>query len=174
VENPERDSLAGLTLPVVSIVGYSGSGKTTLLEKVIRELKRRGYRLAVIKHHHHRNLQFDVSGKDSWRFAQAGADQVVIAGPDQVVQVRAYEEDPTLEQIIAGIRDVDLILIEGFKEAGIPKVEVSRGQPQSDLISPLESLVAIVTDRCFPLETPQFDLEDLFGLADLIEARFLR
>jgi 4-hydroxy-tetrahydrodipicolinate reductase len=160
-------------IPVVSIVGYSSSGKTTLLEKLIRELKQRGYRLAAIKHHHHRGLQFDEPGKDSWRFAQAGADQVVIAGPDRVIRAHTFEEEPTLERVIADIRDVDLILIEGFKQADVPKIEINRGQPESELISPPDNLVAIVADRRFGADVPQFDLDDVAGLADVIEVRFL-
>jgi molybdopterin-guanine dinucleotide biosynthesis protein MobB len=160
-------------IPVVSFVGHSGSGKTTLLEKLIRELKRRSYRLAAIKHHHHRDLEFDVRGKDSWRLAQAGAEHVVIAGPYRVVCVRTFGEETTLEQVTTGIRDVDLILIEGFKQADVPKIEVDRDRPGLELISPPEDLVAIVSDRRFDADVPQFDLDDVAGLADLIEARFL-
>jgi molybdopterin-guanine dinucleotide biosynthesis protein B len=87
--------------------------------------------------------------------------------------MRAFEEEPTLEQVLAGVRDVDLVLIEGFKQAPVPKVEVSRGQPDSALISSLDSLVAVVADRRLDADVPQFDLEDVTGLADLIEARFL-
>ena len=173
MSNPPHEPRTRPAIPVVSIVGHSGSGKTTLLEKLIRELKQRGYRLAAIKHHHHRDLQFDRPGTDSWRFAQAGADQVVVAGPDRVIYVRTSEEEATLEQVIAVIRDVDLILIEGFKQADVPKIEVSRGQPESELISPPGNLVAIVADRRFDANTPQFDLDDVAGLADFIEASFL-
>jgi 4-hydroxy-tetrahydrodipicolinate reductase len=173
VRNLSHDRGTRPTIPVVSVVGYSGSGKTTLLEKLIRELKQRGYRLAAIKHHHSRGLQFDKPGKDSWRFAQAGADQVGIAGPDRVIHVRAFEEEPTLEQVVGGMRDVDLILVEGFKQADVPKIEVNRDQSGSELISSPESLVAVVSDRRFEADVPQFELEDMTGLADLIEARFL-
>jgi molybdopterin-guanine dinucleotide biosynthesis protein MobB len=173
MRNLQHKPRTDLTIPAVSIVGASGSGKTTLLEKLVRELKQRGYRLAAIKHHHHRGLQLDEPGKDSWRFAQAGADQVVIAGPDKVTYVRHFDQDPTLEQVTAIIRDVDLILIEGFKQADVPRVEVNRSAPSSKLIFPPGSLVAIVADRRFDVDAPQFDLEDITGLADLIEARFL-
>jgi molybdopterin-guanine dinucleotide biosynthesis protein MobB len=173
MRNLEHEPRTGPAIPAVSIVGYSGSGKTTLLERLIRELKRRGYRLAAIKHHHHHDFQFDEPGKDSWRFAQAGADQVVLAGPDSVICVHSFEQEPTLEQVTALIRDVDLILIEGFKQADVPKIEVSRGQPESGLISPPGNLVAIAADRRLDANAPQFDLDDVAGLADLIEARFL-
>lgn len=162
------------TIPIISFVGHSGSGKTTLLEKLLRELKRRGYRLAAIKHHHHRDLGCDEPGKDSWRLAQAGADQVVIAGPHRVISVRTFEDEATVEQLIAVIQDVDLILIEGFKQADVPKIEINRGQPGSELISPPDNLVAIVSDRHFDANVPQFDPEDVVGLANVIQARFLR
>jgi molybdopterin-guanine dinucleotide biosynthesis protein MobB len=171
MENSLRQSRTGASIPVVSIVGHSGSGKTTLLEKLIRELKHRGYRLAVVKHHHHPDLQLDTPGKDSWRFAQAGADHVALAGPDQVAHVRYFDQEPTLGDVLAAIQDVDLILTEGYKHADAPKIEVSRGE--STLISAPGSLIAVVSDRSFSVDVPQFDLEDVAGLATFIEARFL-
>jgi molybdopterin-guanine dinucleotide biosynthesis protein B len=174
------------TTPVISFVGHSGSGKTTLLEKLIRELKQRGYRLAVIKHHHHRGLRVDRRGKDTWRFAQAGADHVVLAGPDQVAHLRATgwrlspasTQEPTLEQVVSSIRDVDLILTEGYKHADAPKIEVSRGQTEPSLISNPDDLVAIASNRPLDPEgdniaVPQFDLDDVAQLADFIQTRFL-
>ena len=161
------------TIPILSIVGHSGSGKTTLLEKLIRELKRRGYRLAVVKHHHHAGLTFDKPGKDTYRFAQAGADHVVLAGPDQVAHVRRFQREPTLAQVVAPIGDVDLIITEGYKHAHAPKIEVSRGERSAGLVSPPDELIAIASDRRFEVDVPQFRLEDVVALADLIEARFL-
>lgn len=158
---------------IVSFVGHSGSGKTTLLEKLIRELKRRGYRLAVIKHHHHRGLPFDRPGKDSWRFARAGADHVVLAGPDRATHFRTFPEEPSLEQIASSIQDVDLVLTEGYKHAGAPKIEISRGQTEPYLLSDADDLVAVVADRPFDVDVPQFDLDDVSLLADFIETRFL-
>ena len=64
--------------PIISIVGKSNSGKTTFLEKVVRELKRRGYRVAVVKHSTH-DIKIDQPGKDTWRLAQAGSDVVVFS-----------------------------------------------------------------------------------------------
>jgi molybdopterin-guanine dinucleotide biosynthesis protein B len=70
-------------IPLVTIIGRSGSGKTTLLEKLIRELSGRGYRIATVKYHSHAGFEIDAEGKDSWRFAQAGSQQVVTAAPDK-------------------------------------------------------------------------------------------
>ncbi len=161
-------------VPILSIVGYSGSGKTTLLEKLIKELKRRGYRLAVIKHHHHRGLRLDEPGKDTWRFAQAGADHIVLAGPDRAAHLYTFEEEPALEELASGIQDVDLILTEGYKHADAPKIEIVRGQIKPDLISEPNDLVAVVSDQHLDLAVPQIELNDVGQLADFIQDRFLR
>jgi 4-hydroxy-tetrahydrodipicolinate reductase len=173
-EMPEvvQETGSARVTPIVSIVGHSGSGKTTLLEKLIGELKQRGYQLAVIKHHHHRGLQLDEPGKDSWRFTQAGADHVVLAGPDRAAHLRTYSEEPSLQQVASGIRDVDLILTEGYKHADAPKIEVSRGQ--TTLVADPDHLVAIATDRPFDVDVPRFDLDEVNRLADFIETRFLK
>jgi molybdopterin-guanine dinucleotide biosynthesis protein MobB len=130
--------------------------------------------LAVIKHHHHRGLSFDRPGKDSWRFARAGADHVILAGPDRATHFRTFSEEPTLEQIASGIENVDLILTEGYKHASAPKIEISRGQTKPPLISDRDDLVAVVADRPFDVDAPQFELEDVIGLTDFIETRFLK
>jgi len=156
--------------PLFSIVGPSGSGKTTLLERLIPELKRRGYRVAVIKHHPHSGSDLDVPGKDTWRLARAGADHVTIVAPDQVMHRRRTEREPTLEEIAAGIEGVDLILTEGYKEAHTPRIEVSRKGRSRPLPSGPE-VVALVSEERFDADVPQFDADDVEGLADLIEAR---
>lgn len=173
MENSPPEPTEKPPIPVISLVGHSGSGKTTLLERLIRELKDRGYRLAVIKHHYHRGLEFDTPGKDSWRFAQAGADHVVLAGPDRVIHLRTFQQAPSLETILAVIQDVDLIITEGYKHAETLKIEVNRAQAQSPLISAPENLIAIASDRRFDVDVPQFDLDDVSALAAFIEARVL-
>ena len=111
---------------MITVIGKSGSGKTTLLEKVIRELVGRGYRLAAVKHHSHSNFEIDVPGKDSWRFAQAGSEQVVISAPEKLASYRKLQHEVSLDEITQAIRDVDLILVEGYKKANKPTVEVIR------------------------------------------------
>ena len=162
-------------IPIVSIVGRSNSGKTTLLEKLIPELQRRGYRIAVVKHFYHAGIPFDVPGKDSFRLAQAGADQVILAAPDQVIRIRRCEQEPTLAEVVADVRDVDLILVEGHKRADVPKIEVNRRERDTQLVcADDEWLIAVASDQRFDVGVPQFDLEDVVGMADLIEARFLK
>lgn len=160
-------------IPIVSFVGRSNSGKTTVLERLIPMLRGRGYRLAVIKHHRHRDFAFDVPGKDSYRYAQAGAEQVLVIGPDKLAHVRRYQREPSLARIVAGIEDVDLIITEGYKETPTPKIEVNRRARSRELVSPPEALMAIVSDQRFDVDVPHLALDDVAGLADLIEARFL-
>lgn len=158
--------------PIVSIVGKSDAGKTTLLEKLIPELKRRGYRVAVIKHDAH-SFEIDQPGKDSWRHRQAGADVVVISSKDKMALIRRVDQEMPLLAIAAMLTDVDLILTEGYKRGPAPKVEISRRALSSELLCNADELVAIVSDQTFDLPVPQFGLDDVAGLADLLEERFL-
>ena len=159
--------------PIVGVVGRGKTGKTTLLEKLIPELKSRGYRVATIKRHAHPGLEFDLPGKDSWRHAQAGSDFAVIAAPDKVASVRKLERELTLDEVSATITGVDIILTEGYKRAGKPKIEVVRAGRSSEPLCTAEELSAVVTDVDLDLPVPRFGLEDVHALADLIEARFL-
>jgi molybdopterin-guanine dinucleotide biosynthesis adapter protein len=162
-----------MTIPLVTVIGKSGCGKTTLMEKLVAELKRRGYRLATIKHHSHRGFDIDKPGKDSWRFAQAGSDHVIIASPDKIASYRKIESELSLDEISATISDVDLILVEGYKQAEKPTLEVVRAENSRELVGSREQRFAVAAD--FPLELgiPQFGLDDVEGIADLIEQRFL-
>lgn len=160
-------------IPVISIVGQSGSGKTTLLERLLREMKQRGYRLAVIKHHRHRSLHFDTPGKDSYRFARAGIDHVVLAGPDRAVHIRSFDEEPPLKAHLSLIDGVDLIFTEGYKHADTCKIEISRGETGARLVSDPNTVIAIVSDQRRDVSVPQFGLDDIAGLADFIEADLL-
>ena len=159
-------------VPIISFVGRSGSGKTTLLEKLIPELNRRGYRVAVIKHHPDPGLETDSEGKDTWRMACAGADQVILAAPDQIVHWKFTQRENSLREIAATLQDVNLILTEGYKREDAPKIEISRGKESLPLLSLPEELVAAVSDRQLDLPIPLFGLDDVVGLADLIETEF--
>jgi molybdopterin-guanine dinucleotide biosynthesis protein B len=162
-----------MRIPIVTIIGKSGCGKTTLLEKLVAELKRRGYRLATVKHHSHRGFEIDKPGKDSWRFAQAGSNHVIIASPDKIASYRKIERELSLDEITTGISDVDLILVEGYKQAGKPALEVVRAEKSRELIGSQERRFAVAADFALELGVPQFGLDDVQGIADLIEIRFL-
>jgi molybdopterin-guanine dinucleotide biosynthesis protein B len=165
-----------MQIPVLSIVGRSKTGKTTPLEKIIPELKRRGYRLATIKRHSHPGFEIDQPGKDTWRHAEAGSDHVIIAAPDKIANIRRLEHELTLDEIIAQISCEslpDMILTEGYKTARKPAIEVVRAALGVELLCSLDQLVAVATDT--PLEVPirQFGLEDSQGIVDFIVAKFL-
>jgi molybdopterin-guanine dinucleotide biosynthesis protein MobB len=159
--------------PIVSIVGESKSGKTTRIERLISELKSRGRRIATIKHSAH-SLSFDKPSKDSWRHIQAGSDATAIVSLDQIVLIKPISEEPDLNEIASLFgKDYDIILAEGFKQSSAPKLEVHRkvvGPP----LSHINNLIAIATDE--PLETRvrQFSLNDIKGLADLLENGFIK
>lgn len=159
--------------PIVSIVGKSHSGKTTLLEGLIPELRRRGYRVAVVKHHHGGDFEIDKPGKDSWRHARAGADSVMIVSAVKLALIQRVEETPSLSEIASRLPEADIILTEGFKQGVAPKIEVSRRERSTELISELDQLVAVAADHPVDVDVPVFALEDYGGLADLLEARFL-
>src|SRR3974390_2783789 len=111
-----------MTTRSVSFVAKSGTGKTTLLEKVIAELKLRGYRVGVIKHDAHR-FDIDHPGKDSHRLTQAGADTMLISSPEKLAVVKKHPVSPPIEELIATyFNDVDVVLTEGFKKSGLPKI----------------------------------------------------
>lgn len=159
-------------IPIVSVVGKSNVGKTTLLEKLIPELKRRGYRVATVKHDAH-SFEIDTPGKDTWRHRQAGADVVVISSRDKLAMIRRLSEEMPLAEISAGITGVDIILTEGYKRGNAPKVEVSRRVMSTELLCNADELVAIAADQPFDMPVPQFGLDDVAGLADVLVERFL-
>ena len=159
--------------PIVSIVGKSKSGKTTLLEKLIVELKSRNYRVATVKHTPN-GMTFDEPGKDSWRHIQAGSEATVISSPDRVVMVKPVAQTLTLDEIARLFGDdYDIVLAEGFKQDDAPKIEVHRREV-GPLLNNVTKLFAIVTDEPLETKTRQFSLEDIEGLADLLEGGFIK
>ncbi len=161
-------------VPVVSIIGRSNVGKTTVLEGLIRELKGRGYKLAVAKHLNE-DVELDQPGKDSWRLARAGADAVVISTPSKLAMVKPVPQVATLEELQYFIgSDFDLFLVDGYKKATAPKIEVRRGDAGQEALAPPEQLVAIVSEETAGEGVPRFSFSDARGLADLIEQKYLQ
>ena len=154
--------------PLITFVGHSNSGKTTLIEKLIPELKRRGYRIGTIKHTHH-GFSMDQKGKDTYRHRAAGADAVLAASSGQISLVKSIPED-SLDSLLPYFQDMDIVLVEGFKQEKKPKIEVFRSQiHQTPLFPEDDLLVAVVTDSLYSARVPVFQFEDIQAICDLIE-----
>jgi molybdopterin molybdotransferase len=164
------------TLPTVSIVGKSASGKTVLMEQLIAEFKRRGYKVATLKHNHHGTVEIDHPGKDTWRFARAGADAVLVSSPNKLAFIENLNYDLRLEEIMPIIGPgFDLILAEGFRRSkSTKKIEVHRKGLGNDLLCSPEELSAIVTDGSLDIDVAQLPWGDTVAVADFIEKNFLR
>lgn len=159
---------------ILSIIGKSGSGKTTLIEKLIPELKRRGYRIGTIKHTIH-DIDLDDRAKDSWRHKAAGAETVMLAAPHGVSLVKGLQ-GYELDDLAAYFDDdIDLIVTEGFKRGGRPKIEIFRTSAhRKPLYSGKPDLIAMVSDSPAERDVPVFGLDDVAGIADLIEEKVIR
>jgi molybdopterin molybdotransferase len=163
-----------MAIPMITFVGRSGAGKTTLLVQLIAELTQRGYRVATVKHHSHDRFEIDHPGKDSWRFSQAGSRHIIVSSPHKIASYRPLERELTLDEVLAGVSEVDLILIEGYKQAKLPTFEVVRAANSLDLVGRPEYRFAVASDVPLGLDVPQFALDDISGIADYLEGRFLQ
>ncbi len=159
-------------MKVVGFAGYSGSGKTTLVEQVIPALKLRGLRVSVVKHAHHK-FDIDHPGKDTYRHREAGAFEVLVASDRRMALIREYEREttPKVHHLLAQWWDgVDWVLVEGFKQSDLLKVEVWRAEAGQPIRYPDdEFIVAIATDDPaslpVPTQRPVLDVNDPDGVA---------
>lgn len=158
--------------PVVCIVGKPKSGKTTIIEKLIPELKKRGYSVATIKHTTH-DFEVDTEGKDSWKHAQAGSDCTVLSSAQRVSLIRKVDHDLSPSELARFVsNDFDIILAEGFKKSEELKIEVNRSG--GELVCPIEDLLAVITDESLPNDILRYSPDDISGLATLIEEKVLK
>ena len=163
--------------PVISIVSKKGSGKTTLLEKLIPELKRRGYRVGTLKHDTH-GFNIDHEGKDTYRHKASGAEAVLISSPWKLSFIKDCNEEPSLDLLIDKyMGDLDIILTEGYKRANKPQVEIFRSSVHDlplHVKGEQNTLFAVMSDTPVDLGVPVLGINDVQVLADMIEAQFLR
>lgn len=155
---------------IVSFVAASSnSGKTTLIEKVVALLKARGLRVAVVKHAS-AGFELDKPGKDSWRFRQAGADAVVLVGPDSMALVKNISREPSPEDLVRLFADADVVIQEGFKHSAVNRIEVFRSGVSGDrpLCLSDHSYLALVSDRPIEVPIPRFDWNDAEGVAEFM------
>ena len=132
----------GKPAPAFAFIGYQNSGKTTLVEKVIAKLTQRGMRVGSIKHHGHKGFDIDQTGKDSWRHAQAGSRHVGLVSPDRYAEYANTEREVPVTDLLTHYTDVDVVIVEGYKTAGLPNIVVARsgvdrlrGKDSFDLMS---------------------------------------
>lgn len=164
-------------MKVLGLAGASGSGKTTLIRRLLPELVRRGVAVSTVKHTHH-DVDPDAPGKDSRVHREAGAREVMLAGPRRAILVQEYGagQAPGLGALIARLAPVDLVLVEGFREDPFPKIEVyrpalGRGRLVADDAA---GLLAVASDVPLPdAAVPVLDLNDAAAVAAFIVARVL-
>jgi molybdopterin-guanine dinucleotide biosynthesis protein B len=161
-----------MAVPIVSFVGRSNSGKTTLIERVIPELVRAGYKVATVKHAGH-GFDLDTEGKDSWRHKRAGASSVMVLSKGSMAMFADVSDQMTVEEVRDRFLDrtYDLIIAEGWKHEGYPKIVIVREQVGEIPVS-TEGLLAVVSDRQIDLSVPLFGLDDVVGVAALIMKQF--
>lgn len=153
-------------IPVLGLSAYSGTGKTTLMEKLIAALTARGLRVGAVKHDGH-DFEIDRPGKDSWRYTQAGAVVTAITSAEKTALIR--QTGASLEQVLAQIGEVDIILVEGWKNSGISRIGLCRRAVGKDFPSPAEDYVALVTDReDVTGAVPRFAFDEIEELTEFI------
>lgn len=160
-------------MKVIGFAGWSGSGKTTLVEQVIALLEARGLVVSLIKHAHH-EFDIDYPGKDSHRHRRAGCREVLVTSANRWAVMHELRGRPelTLDEALSRLSPCDLVLVEGFKRAPIPKIEIYRPSIGKPALYPDDPhVIAVASD--VPLETglPQLDLSDPGAIADFLLVR---
>jgi molybdopterin-guanine dinucleotide biosynthesis protein B len=163
-------------MKIFGIAGFKNAGKTTLVVELIKEFRQRGLRVATVKHAHH-EFDIDHPGKDSHQHREAGAEEVIVASSRRWAHIRELDEaaEPSLDELLQHLGDVDLVLIEGYKHGVHPKLELRRtGRDAEELAGTDASIRAVVNDGS--AETaglPLLERADVTGIADFIlqEAR---
>ena len=159
-------------IPILSVIGRSNTGKTTFIEKLIPMLNAKGIRVATIKHHLH-DFESDREGKDSYRHKKAGARIAMIVSPQKVAFTADTERELTIAELVSTyIRNVDLLIVEGFKEERAPKIEVFR---YSEGVAPLcrddSDVFAVMSDRPIDAPVPVLSRDDIQAAVELILSR---
>jgi molybdopterin-guanine dinucleotide biosynthesis protein B len=158
---------------IIGLAGWSGAGKTTLLRRLIPTLIARGLKVSTLKHTHH-TFDIDQPGKDSREHRQAGAEEVLVASAARWALIHELrdEAEPTLPDLLARMRPVDVILVEGFKRDTHPKIEVYRSANAKPPLHPEDpSIIAVAADVTFQgLTIPQHHLDDIEAIANTVQS----
>lgn len=166
-----RPEGVNLMIPVISVVGKTNSGKTTLVERLIIELKKRGYRVGAIKHDAH-EFEIDREGKDSWRMTKSGAETVVLASRKKIGVIEQLNGEKSIDEIIERFMDkVDIVITEGYKKQEKPKIEVTRSGEL--LCGEYDNLIATVINGHDGIKiNPDiscFQIDEIEKISDMIE-----
>ena len=161
--------------PVIGVAGWKKSGKTTLAVRLIEEFTRRGHHVVSVKHAHH-DFQVDDAQTDSARHRSAGSREICIIGGKRwaIIHQLDHEPEPTLEEVLNWMSPADLVIVEGYKFADIPKIEVraviAHSNEKLSTDDPL--VIAIASDKAEPGErVPVLSRDDVAEIADLVAAR---
>jgi molybdopterin-guanine dinucleotide biosynthesis protein B len=158
---------------LIGLAGWSGAGKTTLLRKLIPLLTQRGLRVSTVKHAHH-SFDIDQPGKDSWEHRQAGTTEVLVASSARwaLMHELRLDAEPALQELLAHLAPVDLVLVEGFKRDRHPKIEIHRVANAKPLLHPDDpTIVAIASDAALPgLAIPLHHLDDIEAIAGTVQS----
>jgi len=160
-------------MKIFGLAGWSGAGKTSLMVRLLPELVGRGLAVSTMKHAHHA-FDVDLPGKDSYEHRQAGATEVLVTSANRWALMHELRGAPEaqLEEMIARMTPVDLLLIEGFKHHPHDKLEVFRrsvGKPLLCVTDP--RVVAVASDGAVPeARVPVIGLDDTRAIADFIAA----
>ncbi|MDF2367813.1 molybdopterin-guanine dinucleotide biosynthesis protein B [Sneathiella sp.] len=156
---------------IIGISGWSGNGKTTLLTRLIPALIKRGFKVSTIKHAHHK-FDIDTPGKDSYRHREAGAEEVLISSSSRWALMHENHDrgEARLDDLIAKMVPVDILLVEGFKSEDFPKIEVWRRESGTEpRVSSDSSIVALATpELSYTAPVPVLDLNDENAIAEFI------
>lgn len=163
----------GHSLPLFGVAGWSNSGKTTLIEKLTRHFADEGLRVATIKHTHHK-FDIDTPGSDTARHRAAGAAETAIVSGSRVAVIEEIDTagEPSLETIASRLNPSDIILVEGYKAAKIPKIEVRRAAVASEKLLANSDPLVLAVAADYEVDAhgkPVFDLNDIDSIAALIE-----
>ncbi len=158
-------------MKIYGVTGWKNAGKTGLMERLVTEFTARGLSVSTIKHAHHA-VDVDQPRTDSHRHRQAGAQEVVLASSSRIAIMQELRgaPEPALEDLLARLAPVDLVLVEGYKRAAHPKVEAYREAAGNPLIAAGNATVrAVASDVPLELDRPVLDLDDIAAIADFIQ-----
>ncbi len=161
-------------MKIYGVTGWKNAGKTGLMERLVTEITGRGLTVSTVKHAHH-SFDVDQPGRDSYRHRTAGASEVLLVSGNRVALMQELRgaPEPPLADLLARLTPVDLVLIEGYKREGHPKIEAWRSEPANPLIAPGDPTIRAVaadtpSDIAALVDQPVLDLNDTSAIADFI------